>query len=170
MTQPAIDQLLQRLDGKRDELVALTQALIQVPTINPPGDAYEACARLMGERLRARGFAVEYVRAVGAPGDSDAYPRVNVVARREGSAGGPCVHFNGHIDVVEVGSGWTFDPFAGTVHDGKVYGRGSCDMKGGIAASMIACEALLESGVDLPGAIEISGTVDEESGGFSGVG
>ncbi len=64
----------------------------------------------MGERLRARGFAVEYVRAVGAPGDSDAYPRVNVVARREGSAGGPCVHFNGHIDVVEVGSGWTLTP------------------------------------------------------------
>ncbi|MGA1518464.1 MAG: succinyl-diaminopimelate desuccinylase, partial [Burkholderiaceae bacterium] len=94
MTQPAIDQLLQRLDGKRDELVALTQALIQVPTINPPGDAYEACARLMGERLRARGFAVEYVRAVGAPGDSAAYPRVNVVARREGRAGGPCVHVN----------------------------------------------------------------------------
>ncbi len=170
MTISPIPALLKRIEDKRDELVSLTQQLIRIPTINPPGDAYEACAHFLGERLAARGFQVEYVRAHGAPGDSDAHPRVNVVARRPGSGQGPCVHFNGHIDVVEVGSGWTVDPFAGVVKAGRVYGRGSCDMKGGIAASVIACEALIESGIDLPGAIEISGTVDEESGGFSGVG
>ncbi len=170
MTISPIPALLKRIEDKRDELVSLTQQLIRIPTINPPGDAYEACAHFLGERLAARGFQVDYVRAHGAPGDSDAHPRVNVVARRPGSGQGPCVHFNGHIDVVEVGSGWTVDPFAGVVKAGRVYGRGSCDMKGGIAASVIACEALIESGIDLPGAIEISGTVDEESGGFSGVG
>ena len=170
MTITTVQSLLTRLQSKRDELVSLTQDLIRIPTINPPGDAYEACAHLLGERLAKRGFQVTYVRAEGAPGDSDAHPRVNVVARRDGSGSGPCVHFNGHIDVVEVGSGWSVDPFAGLVRDGRVYGRGACDMKGGIAASVIACEALLESGIDLPGAIEISGTVDEESGGFSGVG
>lgn len=158
-----------RIDGKIDELVALTQELVRIPTINPPGDAYVPCAELVGERLRKRGFEVRYIRGEGTPGDSERYPRTNVIARIEGKRPGPCVHFNSHIDVVEVGDGWTVDPFAGTVKDGKVYGRGTCDMKGGLAASIIAVEALLESGLDWPGAIEISGTVDEESGGFGGV-
>ena len=168
------DKLLERIEAKRAEVTALTQDLVRIPTVNPPGDAYEACARFLGERLAKRGFAVEYIRAVGAPGDSDTYPRTNVVARYEGKAyaadKGDCVHFNSHIDVVEAGSGWTFEPFGGQVQDGKVYGRGSCDMKGGLASSVIACEALIESGLPLPGVLEISGTVDEESGGFSGVG
>lgn len=164
------DRLLARIEDKRDELVALTRALVRVPTVNPPGDAYEACAHLLGERLAARGFAVEYPRAHGAPGDRDSHPRINMVARREGTAPGPGVHFNGHIDVVLPGSGWTVDPWEGAVRDGKVYGRGTCDMKGGIAASVIAVEAILDEGIRFPGALEISGTVDEESGGFAGVG
>ena len=167
---PQIEALLARLEAKRDEVTALTQDLVRIPTVNPPGDAYEACARFLGERMARRGFAVEYVRAHGAPGDSDHHPRINVVMRREGQGGGDCVHFNSHIDVVEAGPGWTFDPFAATLHEGRVYGRGTCDMKGGLASSIIACEALIESGLPLPGALEISGTVDEESGGFSGVG
>jgi succinyl-diaminopimelate desuccinylase len=169
-----LDPLLARIEAKRAEVTALTQELVRIPTINPPGDAYEACARFLGERLAKRGFTVEYVRAKGAPGDSDKYPRTNVVARYEGPAyaasQGHCVHFNSHIDVVEAGSGWTFEPFGGEVKDGKIYGRGTCDMKGGLASSVIACEALIESGLPLPGVLEISGTVDEESGGFSGVG
>jgi succinyl-diaminopimelate desuccinylase len=167
------DQLLARIDAKREEVTALTQALIRVPTVNPPGDAYEACAHLLGERLHQRGFAVEYIRSQGAPGDSDAYPRTNVVARYTGSGSqgnGQCVHFNSHIDVVEAGSGWTVDPFAAIVKNDRVYGRGACDMKGGLASSVIACEALLESGIPFHGTLEISGTVDEESGGFAGVG
>ncbi len=164
------DDLISRIAEKRGDVAALTQALVRVPTINPPGDAYEACARLMGERLRLSGWDVQYVRAIGAPGDCDSHPRVNVVARIEAALAGECVHFNGHIDVVEPGSGWTFDPFAGTLSNERVYGRGTCDMKGGIAASVVACEALIESGLFTHGALEISGTVDEESGGFAGVG
>ncbi len=79
------------------------------------------------------------------------------------------MHFNSHIDVVEVGHGWTVEPFAAEVRDGKLYGRGACDMKGGLAASVIAAEALIEAWPDFPGAIEISGTADEESGGYGGV-
>jgi succinyl-diaminopimelate desuccinylase len=112
---------------------------------------------------------VDYVRAFGSPGDTETHPRWNVVARRTGLRPGPCVHFNSHIDVVQTGAGWSMDPFAGVVRDGKVYGRGACDMKGGLAASIVAIEALIDSGADLPGALELSGTVDEESGGFGGV-
>jgi len=166
---PSIDRLLQSTDAKRDEVVALTQDLVRIPTINPPGDAYGACAHVIGERLARKGFVVEYVRALGAPGDSDSHPRTNVVARWQAPNPGECVHFNSHIDVVEAGPGWTFDPFGGEVANGRVYGRGTCDMKGGLASSIIACESLIESGLMLSGALEISGTVDEESGGFAGV-
>jgi succinyl-diaminopimelate desuccinylase len=164
-----LDQVYARIDDRVEELVALTTDLIRFPTINPPGEAYRPCAEFIGKRLARRGFEVEYVRGDGAPGDSDEYPRTNVIARRAGAGSGPCVHFNGHIDVVDVGAGWTVPPFDGLVRDGRVYGRGACDMKGGLAAAIIAMEALIDTDPDYPGAIEISGTVDEESGGFGGV-
>jgi succinyl-diaminopimelate desuccinylase len=163
------DTIFIAIEQRRDELVELARQLIRFPTVNPPGDAYQPCAEFIGRRLAARGFAVEYVRATGTPGDSDRHPRINVIARRAGARPGPCVHFNGHIDVVETGGGWTRDPFAGLVHDGRLFGRGACDMKGGLAAAIIAVEALIDSGAELPGALEISGTVDEESGGYGGV-
>jgi succinyl-diaminopimelate desuccinylase len=163
------EHLLATIDHRRDDLVALTRDLVRIPTVNPRGDAYAPCAELLGERLRRSGFAVAYLRAHGTPGDSDRHPRVNVVARLEAPGPGPCVHLNGHIDVVEAGQGWTVDPWAGEVRDGKVYGRGTCDMKGGIAAAVVAAEALVDLGLLRRGAIEISGTVDEESGGYGGV-
>ena len=171
MQTPAsrLDAVLGEIERREDELVALTQDLIRIPTVNPPGENYRPCAELIGERLKRRGFEVAYLRAEGAPGDTDAYPRINVMARRESGRPGPCVHFNGHIDVVTPGAGWTVDPFAGVVKDGRVYGRGACDMKGGIAAAIVAVEALIDGDLDLPGAIEISGTADEESGGYGGV-
>ncbi len=164
-----LERLFGDVEARADELVELTRDLIRFPTVNPPGDCYRPCAEFLGERLKRRGFEVTYVRAEGAPGDSDALPRTNVIARREGSRPGPCVHFNGHIDVVEPGQGWSLDPFEGVVKDGKVWGRGACDMKGGLAAAVIAVEALIDSGLDLPGALEVSGTADEESGGYGGV-
>jgi succinyl-diaminopimelate desuccinylase len=166
---PAEEKLLQRIESRREELVELTRDLIRFPTVNPPGEAYRPCAEYIGRRLQARGFAVQYVHAAGTPGDTERFPRVNVIARREGGAPGPCVHFNSHIDVVQSGAGWTLDPFAGVVQGGKVFGRGACDMKGGLAASLIAVESLIDSGEQLPGSLEISGTVDEESGGYGGV-
>jgi succinyl-diaminopimelate desuccinylase len=169
MTDDPTKLLFELIDARRDELVELTRALIRFPTVNPPGEEYGPCARFIGDRLCARGFCVDYVHAAGTPGDDERHPRINVIARREGASTGPCVHFNGHIDVVQSGGGWTVDPFAAVVKDGRVYGRGACDMKGGIAASIIAVEALIDCDADLPGTLEISGTVDEESGGFGGV-
>ena len=163
------DILATQIADRRDKLADLTAELIRFPTVNPPGEAYRPCAEFVGARLERLGFQIEYIRADGAPGDSDLFPRVNVVGRREGRTGGRTVHFNSHIDVVEAGHGWTLDPFAGIIRDGRVYGRGACDMKGGLAASIIAVECFMAAFPDFPGAIEISGTVDEESGGFGGV-
>jgi succinyl-diaminopimelate desuccinylase len=169
MTHPSEDALLAAIEAREAEIVELTQALIRIPSVNPPGEFYRDCAELIGRRLTARGFAVEYLRAEGVRGDSERYPRWNVVARRDGDGPGPCVHFNGHIDVVAPGDGWTRPPFEALIEHGRVYGRGACDMKGGLAAAIVAVEALIDSGAALPGAIEISGTGDEESGGLGGV-
>jgi len=163
-----IDRVVAAVDRAAGEIVELTADLVRIPTVNPPGAEYESCARFLGEDLQRRGFAVEYIAADGRAEHSARYPRVNVVGTRRGG-GGPVVHLNGHIDVVPPGAGWTVDPFAGVVRDGKIYGRGVCDMKAGIAAAVFAAEAIARAGIDLPGTIEISGTVDEESGGFAGV-
>lgn len=163
------ESLLRAVEDRRDAVVTLTQDLIRFPTVNPPGEAYTPCAEFIAGYMRRLGFQTQLIRGEGTPGDTDRFPRTNVVARREGRAPGATVHFNSHIDVVEEGHGWTVDAFAGVVKDGKVYGRGACDMKGGMAASIIAVEAFLQVYPDFPGAIEVSGTVDEESGGFGGV-
>jgi succinyl-diaminopimelate desuccinylase len=170
MPAPATsDRVLAAVDAAADEIVDFTAALIRIPTINPPGDAYAECARLIGERLDACGFEVEYHEAHGRPEHTSAHPRVNVVGLRRGRSLRPLVHLNGHVDVVPAGAGWSVDPFGGIVRAGRVYGRGACDMKAGIAAAVYAAEALRRAGVDLAGSVEVSGTVDEESGGFAGM-
>jgi len=164
-----MESLFNRIESKRDELVSFTQELVRIPTINPPGENYNKCAELLGNRLKKMGFSILYKRANNTPGDSDRYPRQNVIARFEGKHSGPCIHFNNHLDVVVPGTGWTVDPFEGIIRDGKIFGRGTCDMKGGLSSSVIAMEAILEEKIDFSGAIEISGTVDEETGGYGGV-
>ena len=132
------------VEERRDELVALTQALVRVPTVNPPGENYREICELIAARLAAAGLR-DRVRA------RRGRARATATAIRAGtwSPGaraarpGPCVHFNGHIDVVEVGQGWTTDPFGGALIDGRIYGRGTCDMKGGLAAAIVAVEAFL---------------------------
>jgi len=162
------DRVLDEIDRARDEIVEYTRDLVRIPTVNPPGDAYEDCARFIGDHLARHRFEVEYIAAEGRPEHTRRHPRVNVVGACRGGPG-PVVHLNGHFDVVPAGSGWTVDPFGGAVRDGRIYGRGVCDMKAGIAAAVFAAIAIDRAGSDVPGTIEISGTVDEESGGFAGV-
>ncbi len=163
------ERLNREIEARRDDLIALCADLIRIPTLNPPGLNYREICGFLADRLAKAGFEVELVRAEGAPADSAKHPRWNLVARHEGRSAGECVHFNSHHDVVEVGHGWTADPFGGEVKEGRVYGRGACDMKGGLAASIIAAEAFITACPDYRGAIEISATADEESGGFGGV-
>jgi len=169
MSAADIDRVVAEVDRAMDEIVEYTRALVRIPTVNPPGEEYEACAHFIGDDLRRRGFVVEYIAAEGRPEHTPLHPRVNVVGARAGASSGPVVHFNGHFDVVPPGDGWTLDPFGAAVRDGRIYGRGVCDMKAGIAAAVFAAEAIRRAGVATRGTIEISGTVDEESGGFAGV-
>jgi succinyl-diaminopimelate desuccinylase len=162
-------RLAARIEDKRADLITLTQELIRIPTLNPPGENYREICSYLAERLGKAGFEVQMIRGEGTPGDSKTYPRWNVIARKEGAHAGECVHFNSHIDVVEIGHGWSVDPFGGALIDGKIYGRGACDMKGGLAASIIAAEAFIEAFPSFAGSIEISGTADEETGGYGGV-
>src|SRR5436309_47 len=157
------------VDRAAEEIVALTVDLVRIPTVNPPGREYEACARFLGDFMKRHQYDVEFIPADGRPEHTRAHPRLNVIGSRRGAGAGPLVHLNGHIDVVPAGDGWSVAPFAGTVRDGKIFGRGVCDMKAGIAAAVFAAEAIERAGIRLPGTIEISGTVDEESGGFAGV-
>ncbi len=151
-------------------MVEFAAELIRVPTINPPGANYRECASLIGDKLREFGFEVAYRVPDDRPEHTPEHPRVNVVGKRAGEGPRPCLHLNGHMDVVPPGQGWTVSPFAGTVRGGRLYGRGSSDMKSGIAAAIFAAEALRRTGIRLGGSIEISATVDEESGGYAGVG
>ncbi|HEV3059775.1 MAG TPA: acetylornithine deacetylase/succinyl-diaminopimelate desuccinylase family protein [Vicinamibacterales bacterium] len=164
-----IDRVAAEVDAAAGEIVRYTQDLVRIPTVNPPGDHYDACAHFIGDDLTRRGYDVEYIAADGRPEHTARHPRVNVVGSRRGSGVGPVVHLNGHFDVVPPGDGWTVDPFAGVVRGGRIFGRGVCDMKAGLAAAVFAAEAIARAGLALPGVIEISGTVDEESGGFAGV-
>ncbi len=169
MTTPLEQRLHAEIAARRDDLIRLTQDLIRIPTLNPPGLNYREICDYLADRLGRGGFTVEMIRAEGALGDSAAHPRWNLVARHEGAGAGDCVHFNSHHDVVAVGHGWTRDPFGAEIDGDRIYGRGACDMKGGLAASIIAAEAFIAACPDHRGAIEISATADEESGGFGGV-
>ncbi len=137
-------------DNPRAAVVELAQALIRLPSVTPD-DA--GCQRLIGERLAALGFSLESMRF----GEVD-----NLWARRGDD--GPLLVFAGHTDVVPTGDvdAWTHPPFAGAVGDGMLHGRGAADMKGSLAAMVVALETLLAEGRPLKGSLGVLLTSDEE--------
>ena len=149
----------------------LLSRFVEVPTVNPPGEGYETFAKLAESLLRDVGFSVEVVEVPSdyldryypyAPAHRG-YPRYVVLGRY--GEGSPVLHFNGHYDVVPPGSGWSYEPFKATVVGDRVYGRGTTDMKGGIAAVLVAVESLLKEGFEPRGTIEVALVPDEEAGG-----
>jgi succinyl-diaminopimelate desuccinylase len=154
-----IADVLSRVDP--DELIALTRDLVRIPSVIRPGDpaGTEAAVADHVERwLRREGFGVE-VHEV-APG------RPNVLGVLGDRAAGPTLLLEGHTDVVTEGdaSAWTHPPFGGDLVDGRIYGRGSADMKSGLAAAMIAAAAIKRSGIRLGGRLVVGALVDEEGG------
>lgn len=95
----------------------------------------------------------------------DSYPnRSNILVKVKGKEKGKIFAFSGHLDVVEAGEGWTYPPFEGKIVDNKMYGRGTSDMKAGVAASLYAILEILEEGIEFNGEIWFIGTVGEEVG------
>jgi acetylornithine deacetylase/succinyl-diaminopimelate desuccinylase family protein len=138
------------------DLVEVTRSLVRAPGENPPGEEAATVAALAAA-CAERGLPVTATTV--QPG------RSNLSAKVAGG-NGPGLLLLGHTDVVPVGEGWTVDPFGGLVRDGLIYGRGATDMKGGLAACVVAMAALSAAGVPLSGPVELAALVDEEDTGL----
>jgi acetylornithine deacetylase len=157
----------------RLELVAALQELVRIPSqTGAEGQAQEAVARLM----RAHDLDVdvwepdtatlkEHAESVTLAGDFDGRP--NVVGVSRGRGNGRSLVLNGHIDTVELGdpAAWNYAPLGGDVVDGRLYGRGACDMKGGVVANLFAVRALQQAGFAPAGDVIVESTISEEDGG-----
>lgn len=141
--------------NERLDPVELTRTLVAFDTINPPGDE-RPCAEHLGRLLEDVGFTVSY--------HEFAERRTSLVARIGGSSETTPLCFTGHIDTVPLGATpWTVEPFAGEISDGKLYGRGTTDMKSGVAAFVVAVLRLGRELAAGPGVILVI-TAGEETG------
>jgi hypothetical protein len=175
--------LVERIEERRDDLVALACELIGFDTtsrssIEDPPREEAALQQALADRLAAAGAEIDLWEP--APEDVAGHPlsvegigftgRPQLAARLRGSGGGRSLLLNGHIDVVPAhrDDGWDHDPFDPQVLDGRIVGRGACDMKGGIAAMVLAAEVLAEHG-GLAGDVIVCTNTDEESSGVGGL-
>jgi succinyl-diaminopimelate desuccinylase len=147
-----------RFPVDEEGVVEFTRELVRIRSVHEPelGNAEAAAAELVAERMREFGWQPEVTEV--APG------RPNVVVVVEGGGGpGPTLAFEGHTDVVTEGdlAGWTVDPYGAEIRDGRLYGRGSADMKGGVAAMLHAVRAFEQAG-PFPGRVMLCVLVDEE--------
>jgi len=169
VTRAAIDEAVEQ---RRDAMVDTLREFVALDAENPPGRRYPESVAFLAEAMDERGYDTERV-AVPEDVVDEHYPerteheRVNVLGRK--GTGEPDVHFTGHFDVVPAGEDWTRQPYEPSVEDGRIYGRGTSDMKSGIVASLFAVEALEAAG-GLAGRVTQSMTCDEETGGFTGLG
>jgi len=142
-----------------NEIVELAQSLVRCPSINPSGDT-SACVRIVLNKFKEEKIEAEIIE--GKEG------ACNVVARLPGKNKGKVLLLNGHMDVVPPGEGWSFEPFGGEIKDGKIYGRGTSDMKSGIASMISAMLGLKRSGTPFNGEIIFTGVAEEETAGKFG--
>jgi putative selenium metabolism hydrolase len=132
-----------------EAMAAFLQELVRIPSLSTHE---EAVAIRLAEELRRVGFAEVRTDRIG-----------NVIGR-VGSGQGPKLVLNGHMDTVDIGelARWPHPPYEGVIKDGILYGRGACDMKGGLAAMVYGVKALLDAGVELAGDLYLIGVVQEE--------
>ncbi len=167
MTEPAaLDRVLSMIEARQDEIITFASRLIQQPSINPDLEPNPDAERPAQEWLRDQiasfgGFEIDYWEV--APN------RPNLVATLPGAGGGRSLAWSAHTDVVPVtpeqaeqweGAG----PFSGEVRDGKLWGRGASDMKGAIAAYVMAARIIRDAGITLSGDLKLVQSVGEEAG------
>ncbi len=147
--------LLSAIQRDRDEIIDFFRGLVRIKTPNPPGDTREAAAYI-GKFLSAQGLDFRTV----AP--KEEYP--SLIASFDASQPGRHLVLNGHIDVFPVDPiGWTQDPWGGDLVDGKIYGRGACDMKAGTSASIFTYRYLHRIRDKLKGKLTLTCVSDEET-------
>jgi acetylornithine deacetylase len=155
-----VDNLLQQVEDRHEEIVELLKKLISFETPAPPARNTKEAQDYIASLLKELGFEID---------TWDVYPNdPNVVGLLKGSdsAHYKSLIINGHVDVAEVSTDeeWETDPFTPVVRDGVVIGRGAADMKGGLAGALFALKILKEAGVHLPGDLIFQSVIGEEVG------
>jgi len=168
------DAIAQVVEGRRDDAVRLLQELIRTESVTGEEGAVQ---EVVEHAFRERGLAVDRWEATPEEispykdhvGEQKTYSnRPNVVGVRSGRGEGRSLLLNAHVDTVASGDpeAWSRDPFSGEIEGDLLYGRGSCDMKGGLVTHLGALDALAELGIELRGDVSVAATVGEENGGL----
>ncbi len=182
-SETARTRVLDWIERHQEDAVSFLQDLLRIPSVNPWfGENERATGErdvqaVIADRMEALGAAIEQwepdakglAKYEGRPGyypGRDFRARPNLLARIAGAGGGRSLLLFGHVDVVKAGTGWSLDAFGAVRRDGRVYGRGAVDMKGGIAAMIMAVEAVVRAGLTPAGDILVGTVVDEEAGGM----
>jgi succinyl-diaminopimelate desuccinylase len=165
------------IDQHASELPGRLQQLVGFPTVNPPGEHYDAVTRYLAHELSALGLATkrypipDRLLKKYLPPAQHAFPRFNVLAKWAARGARKTVHFNAHYDVVPVSGKWKHgSAFSGAISRGWIYGRGTADMKGSIASLLFALQALRATRTEPKLNVEVSFTADEETDSALGAG
>ncbi|HEU0163925.1 MAG TPA: M20/M25/M40 family metallo-hydrolase, partial [Thermomicrobiales bacterium] len=157
-------RVLEAIEAQKDDLIAIVQNLVRIPSENP---------KLVDTTVAGEADVQDYVATIlaeiGATADRwEPLPgRPNLVGTIAGSGGGHSLAINGHIDVVPAGNhdDWARSPYSGEIAEGKIWGRGAFDMKGGVGSMLFAALVLKRLGITLKGDLFLESVIDEETGG-----
>ena len=174
LNEDLVQAIRDAVKARREGAVGLLQELVRTRSVTGEEGVV---AEVVERACRERGLEVDIWNATPGEmepyiehvGEQDSYEnRPNVVGTRRGSAEGRSLLLNAHIDTVDPGdpAAWTEDPLSGAVKEGLLYGRGSCDMKGGLVTHLVALDALSDLGMTLRGEVTVAATVGEENGGL----
>ncbi len=170
-----LEKAFKIIDREKKWITDLLADMVRIPTVSPSGEKYEEFVTMLAEKLASRGLEAIVHRVPQSyvddkcPPEAKGNPRYIVMIRL--GKGSETLHFNGHYDVVPGGPGWSVtEPFKPLVRDGRMYGRGTTDMKGGLASMVAAMLALAEVEEDLGMRVEAAFVPDEEIGGKCGSG
>jgi acetylornithine deacetylase len=173
MSTDTRQRILQQIDASRDKSIKFLQRMVSIPSVT--GDEAEI-QRFLAGYLGDMGLTVdmwesdwdELKKHPGyIPVDRGYQGRPNILATWKGAGGGRSLLFNGHTDVIPVGNGegWSDNPWSASIKDGRLYGRGSCDMKSGVASHIMAVENLIAVGLKPKGDVFLDIVIDEEVSG-----